>query len=560
MTISASVAPLSLWWVNGMREQQQQQEQRLLSLRRAQELLLDAETGQRGFVITGREEFLQPYYAAMQYLPDELQHLEHRYARQEQAQRGMVQVLLGQARLKLQELAETVRLRRTEGFTAVEPVVASARGKHHMDEVRRIASDLNERGALELAQANADLRFRMTWAVVFSVVSTLLTLCLAGYLFKVTRRTMQQREVAAQRAHRISEKLASGMTRLQRHNEELRTLGEMSRAMQADMTLLEELEVASLFCARLLPETSGAIYLFRNSADQLELAARWGAGPSPCAVMAPSACWGLRLGQVHRSGGSAAELRCLHCHPAPANTAEVRLCLPLTAYGEVLGLMHVQGVSASVQDDETASSMEAMARAIAEQAALSLSNAKLRQTLRDQSIKEPLTGLFNRRYMEETLRRELLRAQRNDMCVSVVMMDLDHFKKINDTYGHPVGDAVLCRAAQYIASVLRASDVACRWGGEEFALVLMDCDRDAAMVKAQQLCDGLRNLTVLQDGHAINVTASFGVASSSTDAQEPEGLVAAADHALYTAKRAGRDRVAAAVITQSRAIPEHVQA
>ena len=542
MALTAGVAPLSLKWINDLREQQQQVERQLSTLHRVQELLVDAETGQRGYIITGKDAFLQPYRTALQTLPLELQRLERHYAGSPAPAPAIIQELLRNAQLKLRLLTETVQLRQSQGFDAVEPVISAAQGLHYMEEVRRLVAVLGERDGLELVQANEELQSKIKWAAVISLASTLMTLGLSAYLVLTTSRTMRQREQAAAQAQQASERLEDGMAALRLHNDRMRALGEMSRALQADMTLVEELEVTSLFCARLLPDTSGSIYLFRNSADQLELAARWGGGPSPRATMAPAACWGLRLGQVHRFSG-ATDLRCRHCEAAEPAAGEYRLCLPLMAYGEVLGLMHLRGTAANAPVSAAMASIEPAAQAIAEQAALSLSNAKLRQTLRDQSIKDPLTGLFNRRYMEETLLREILRARRDKTCVSVLMVDLDHFKKINDAHGHPAGDAVLRAAAQHLAAMTRASDVACRYGGEEFVLVLVDCDKAAAVAKAQQMCDALRTLTIKEDGRVIAVTASFGVATAPTDAHEPEMLVAAADHALYEAKRAGRDRV-----------------
>ena len=545
MALTAGVAPLSLKWINDLREQQQQVERQLSTLHRVQELLVDAETGQRGYIITGKDAFLQPYRTALQTLPLELQRLERHYAGSPAPAPDIIQELLRNAQLKLRLLTETVQLRQSQGFEAVEPVISAAQGLHYMDEVRRTVAVLGERDGLVLAQANEELQFKIKWAAVVSLASTLMTLGLSAYLVLMTCRTMRQREQAAAQAQHASEQLADGMAALRLHNDQMRALGEMSRALQADMTLVEELEVTSLFCARLLQGTSGSIYLFRNSADQLELAARWGGGPSPRAAMAPSACWGLRLGQVHRFSG-ATDLRCRHCEAGEQAAGEYHLCLPLMAYGEVLGLMHLRGMAVSDSVATATASVEPVAQAIAEQAALSLSNAKLRQTLRDQSIKDPLTGLFNRRYMEETLLREMLRARRDETCVSVLMVDLDHFKKINDAHGHPAGDAVLRAAAQHLATMTRASDVACRYGGEEFVLVLVDCDKAAAVTKAQQMCDALRALTIREDGRVVAVTASFGVATAPADAHEPEMLVAAADHALYEAKRAGRDRVVGA--------------
>ncbi|RZL02925.1 MAG: diguanylate cyclase [Rubrivivax sp.] len=551
MVLTATVLPLSLTWVNDARDNRQQVEDRLTVLRHVHELLIDAETGQRGYVITGKDAFLQPYHAALSVLPAEFQTLSQRYVHNSPAERQLVNELLQNAKLRIQGLAKVVEVRQNGGFAAAEAVVTSGQGKHYMDEVRRISAELGTIEARELAERDGELRSKNWVATAFSVVSTLLSLGLLGYLAAMMARTIRRGEQSAAQAHRTSEELEHGMTTLRRRNDEMSILGEMSRLLQTEMTPVEALEVTSLFCSRLLPGTVGTIYLYRNSEDLLELAGTWGS-VTAAPAMEPQACWGLRRGQVHRHGG-ASDLRCTHAAQAtpPDSPGHFELCLPLTAYGEVLGLLNVQGGPAAMPMDEAA----AMAQTISEQVALTLSNAKLRQVLRDQSIKDPLTGLFNRRYMEETLTRELARAQRNGTSVGIVVADLDHFKKINDTHGHPAGDAVLLAAARHMAQMIRASDVACRYGGEEFVLILPDCTRDAAMLKAQQICDSLRALQISAAGASISVTASFGVSASPSDGDTAALLFQAADHAVYDAKRGGRNRVAAATATPGQFIP-----
>jgi len=213
------------------------------------------------------------------------------------------------------------------------------------------------------------------------------------------------------------------------------------------------------------------------------------------------------------------------------------------AYGDVLGLLTIASEPAAGSDPAR---LATTAQAIAEQVALSLSNAKLRQVLRDQSIKDPLTGLFNRRYMEETLGRELVRAERQKTSLSLIVLDIDHFKHINDTHGHPAGDSILRKTGHFLGSSVRESDVACRYGGEEFILILPDCPKEAALAKARELCERTRVLTFPEAGGGVEITASFGVSSFPADGIEPQSLIQAADAALYVAKRSGRNRVAAA--------------
>lgn len=550
MAASAAVLPLSLQWVNQARAERDAVEQRLAVLRQVLETLLDAETGQRGYVITGREGFLKPYHAALAAMPGQRELLQDRFAGAGEEERRLVSELLTNAGRRLDGLADAVRAREDGGFAAAEAVVRSGHGKDDMTRVRAIAAELTSIETRQQQSLEAELRQKIGWSSAISVASTLVNLLLLASLGAMMHRAIGAGARATDDAHRTSDELARGMAVLERRNGEISTLGEMSRVLQAEMTLVEALEVTSLYAGRLLDGTSGSVYLFRNSADFLELAAGWGDASPGAATLDPTACWGLRRGQMHQHGGAGA-LRCRHCADIDAHAQRHHLCLPLMAYGEVMGLMHVH--LAGQGDDLRA--VAGMAQAISEQVALALSNAKLRQVLRDQSIRDPLTSLYNRRYMEETLARELSRAQRTGQPVSVVVADLDHFKKVNDTHGHPAGDAVLRAAARLIAGSVRGSDVACRYGGEEFVLILPDCDREAAVAKAERLCADLRTLAVREDGHAIPVTASFGVAASPYDGHDADQLFKAADDAVYRAKAAGRNRVVVAEAPAAKEVP-----
>ncbi len=163
--------------------------------------------------------------------------------------------------------------------------------------------------------------------------------------------------------------------------------------------------------------------------------------------------------------------------------------------------------------------------------------------LREQAMRDPLTGLFNRRYLEETLEREIALAQRQGYAVSLIMGDIDHFKAVNDTRGHQAGDAVLRKCGEMIERHSRSSDICCRYGGEEFLLVLPNVPQEKAFERAEQLRRAVEEATVLFEAGGIHVTASFGVASYPAHGGDSDSLIAAADSALYGAKSAGRNQV-----------------
>ena len=182
-------------------------------------------------------------------------------------------------------------------------------------------------------------------------------------------------------------------------------------------------------------------------------------------------------------------------------------------------------------------------RRVTEQISLALANLNLQRALKEQSIKDPLTKLYNRRYLEDTLPRELSRAQRSEQPLTVLLMDIDHFKKVNDTYGHDAGDAVLAAFAKMLTTKVRKEDVACRWGGEEFLLILGAANEDLAKARAQEICDTSRGLKIIFQGKPIPITVSIGAAIFPSHGETPEELIRNADLSLYKAKQGGRDQV-----------------
>lgn len=180
----------------------------------------------------------------------------------------------------------------------------------------------------------------------------------------------------------------------------------------------------------------------------------------------------------------------------------------------------------------------------AEQLAMALSNLELQERLRIQSIREPLTGLFNRRYLEESLARELARCARRGLPLALMMLDLDHFKRFNDTHGHPGGDALLAGFGRLLQQLSRQEDIACRYGGEEFTLILPESTPQAAAERAEQIRAAVEAMRVPHLGKDLPpVTVSIGLACFPHDGQEPEALLRSADQALYRAKAQGRNRV-----------------
>jgi diguanylate cyclase (GGDEF)-like protein len=178
---------------------------------------------------------------------------------------------------------------------------------------------------------------------------------------------------------------------------------------------------------------------------------------------------------------------------------------------------------------------------------LALANLKLRETLHQQSIRDPLTGLFNRRYLEESLNREIHRALRTERSLAVVMIDVDRFKQFNDTFGHDAGDAVLRELGTFLQTHVRTSDIACRYGGEELTLIFPDADLEDAAHRAEALRQGIKELEITHRGQTLDqITISMGVSACPDCGTDGDDLIKAADAALYRAKKEGRDRTVVA--------------
>ena len=170
----------------------------------------------------------------------------------------------------------------------------------------------------------------------------------------------------------------------------------------------------------------------------------------------------------------------------------------------------------------------------------------LQEKLREQATLDPLTGLYNRRYLIDMMQREMARAKREDIPISVAIMDLDHFKDINDTFGHKGGDAVLEAMAKLFLSHVRASDIVCRYGGEEFVFLMPGASIDIAAERMEDLRKLIEEKSIIHNDKAIPVTASIGVASYPIHGDNDEALLLEADNMLYNSKRNGRNQVSVA--------------
>jgi diguanylate cyclase (GGDEF)-like protein/PAS domain S-box-containing protein len=363
-------------------------------------------------------------------------------------------------------------------------------------------------------------------------------------------KDISQQSRAAEEMKQNADALNQLVGELQLRTNQMTQLNEMSALLQSCASTDEAYAVVGQFGRKLFPvATAGALFIFRPSRRTLEAGAHWGQTCVSEAVFSPSACWGLRRGQANWSEHPGDSVICPHLKNAvPASY----LCVPMIAQGDGVGILHLQyDRSESTRGSEVfetlQESQKRLALSVAAQIALSLASLRMRETLRDQSIRDPLTRLFNRRFLEESLARELQEARRGRRSLSVALIDLDHFKNVNDSFGHDGGDEVLRSMADLFRTHFRSSDIVCRYGGEEFAVVLLDSAATEAAVRANELRVAAKKLALRHEGQLIDsVTLSIGIAAFPENGATAEELLRAADLSLYESKRRGRDLVTTA--------------
>jgi diguanylate cyclase (GGDEF)-like protein len=219
------------------------------------------------------------------------------------------------------------------------------------------------------------------------------------------------------------------------------------------------------------------------------------------------------------------------------------LIVPLIKKDEVIGVISAQHYQPNMYTPIHTQILELLAN----QVAIAILNARLHATLQQEAIQDPLTGMFNRRFMEESLEKELMRAKRSKQSFGVALLDIDHFKRVNDQHGHDAGDAVLCLFAKLLEESIRSGDIACRYGGEEFALILPGVSQDNALQRMEQLRRDTNRIPFkYQEKTTISLTCSIGIATFPRHGATSGVLLRAADKALYYAKKNGRNQVAEA--------------
>jgi diguanylate cyclase (GGDEF)-like protein/PAS domain S-box-containing protein len=360
-------------------------------------------------------------------------------------------------------------------------------------------------------------------------------------------RDITEYKEAEERVVQANKELVATVTKLKEKDLHNSILREMREMLQACSSVKEVPSIIRGSMSKLFPHASGSLFMMSASRLDLEAVIHWDdvSDDVDDNIFTLDACWALRLGRVHLVESPSSGPICPHLkHPLQA----AYVCLPLVAKGDVLGLLHLRGkttVSRELQK-KTLSDLKELSSTISEYLSLSIANIRLSEKLASQSVRDPLTGLFNRRYMMESLQREILRAERKNTTIGIVMADIDHFKQFNDKYGHAAGDELLMHVGNFLKSKIRRADVACRYGGEEFILFLPESSLDDTYQRMEEILEGVQSLVAYQHGSRLaSITLSLGIAVYPDHGRDAETLLKVADTAMYRAKQAGRNRIAA---------------
>lgn len=359
-----------------------------------------------------------------------------------------------------------------------------------------------------------------------------------GILFAILLRDTLRRQSIGNRVTAANERLAKTVQAMEESAQQSSLMTTARNEIQLCVNVKQVYDTATGSFSRLLPGTGGCLYIINNSRQNVEVVSSWGSANlddfSP-----PDNCCGLRSGQPRWRQPGISEIHCTHFS---SSAPERYLCRPIVAHGNTIGILYVQCDTDELVDLVNAR-MDSL-RQLIQITGLAIATLNLQIKLENQSIRDPLTGLFNRHFMQMSMDREMARAKRRKQIMAVLMLDVDHFKQFNDTHGHAAGDAVLKSVSEVFVHNIRTEDIACRYGGEEFTIILPDTSVEGACDRAESILAAIASLRVAVGDEVFgDLTISIGLSFFPGDGDSSDQLLQRADTALYRAKRQGRNRL-----------------
>lgn len=529
----------------------------------------------REYVVTGKEEFLEDYL----HLRQAVQQDEARIAAIEDIGAGDAEIRALSEAVQMADQLSDEQDAAIDAYQAGDDAAAREYlfGSHYENELDLIDARINTFHSLLDQRANNEVLAAERLARFWRAVSETVVLATAFIFFIVLYYVLKRRilkpvvklsdvvsRLAAQeydtemmeydtvdeigdmaQAIRVFRENGLERQRLEtelEHDLQLRNLmSRMTQRMQACDTMKEIAGVVRRFVPVIIPNCAGRLYVLNHDASGMVASCEWLTPREAASEFMMNDCWGLRRGTMHYHREADADVPCAHLEGADEDEKQ-SVCIPLMTQREVVGLLYME----LPEESEASSRAETYIQMLAENIALSLSNIRLRETLHEMAMADPLTGLSNRRRMEEKVEDALGDLKRSGGKVSVIMIDVDEFKKFNDTYGHAAGDDVLREVAQVLGGLTREDGLAFRYGGEEFAVLLPGVSADVAASRAEAIRREIEQISIVRGDLVISdISASFGVATT-PDHGSGEDLFALADAALYSSKASGRNRVTVA--------------
>jgi diguanylate cyclase (GGDEF)-like protein len=493
--------------------------------------IVDAESVTRGYLITGDIKFTINYELKIAKIWRDFSDLKKLTADNEQ----QVQRLSELEPLiidKINTMKGAIEYKKANKFQTVEANSWVFHGQQVSMQIKFMAKDVYQTEELLLQAREEDTLRRFNISVllagIVTIVNIFFLIAIIVYL------------------NRLLSKLHRSNINLEFQAKYMTMLNNMNTLLSGSDNIEETMQILSGHLKLLLPFCSGVIYLIKSSANYLESIAIWNELTFHAAVFSPSQCWALRQGKVHEYYYNEANVCCEHNENA--KTSISYMCVPLLAHNDVIGVLYLELIKANDQSHkdikQTVSKNKLLIQNLAGQIALSISSIKMHDVLKTRSTRDGLTNLYNRSYLTDTLARDIERAKRGDIVMAVVMMDIDLFKNVNDTFGHDAGDAILKQISALLTEMTRRSDIVCRYGGEEFLIVFYDTTLEKTVSRIEQMRQSISELRFNFNNEKYSPTASFGIAMYLGHGDEdPDKLIKAADEALYKSKHDGRNRV-----------------
>jgi diguanylate cyclase (GGDEF)-like protein len=548
--------------------------------------LQDAESAQRGFLLVENDHYLASYETARLRFGADLQRLEQAAHNTPEVE-SLIGPLGNVVNDKFAELAETIRLERAGRRASALALVQTGRGAADMTSARELLGSIQtveSRLRVEREATAKQLQLVVFWLLMIggpAVTALVLVLTwfsvrklhssfdwlrdrihairsgasnggalplgdeelkgIAGEfdaLASELRLERERRSRTEDDLRRTNDELSARHIALSDRAETSELRRRLANRLSGCLTLPECIEVIRQLLPSAVRNVPGAFFMYDNSRRFLSMVMQWNGAAVRAEEFQPDDCWAVRRGQPHRVVDARRDVVCPHVGDATNGYT----CTPLAAQGETLGMLYLQ----SARDEDVG---EDELQILAEMLAISLANVRLRESLQTASLRDPLTGLFNRRYLQEAWDLESARATRSGRTLAVLMIDIDHFKRFNDSFGHDAGDQILKSVADVLRSGTRTGDVVCRFGGEEFVVVLVDADDQSALARAETLRKAVKEIQLSYGPQQLGtVTISIGVATFPLVGSSFDEVQQAADAALYRAKASGRNRVEVTVL------------